>query len=150
MHISYCHTPMRYAWDLKEDYLNDANLNHGLKGIVARKILDSLQSWDQKTAQNVTHFIANSHFVRKRIEKFYQKSATVIYPPVDTNKFTFSSKKEEFYLTSSRLVKAKKIDLIVSACTALARRVALIEERKRVFYKNCLSVKNHPSCCSDG
>ena len=114
-HICYCHTPMRYAWDLYYDYLREAKLDRGLKGMVAKYFLHSLRNWDVHSSRRVDHFIANSHFVARRIQKFYGRESTVIYPPVDTDFFSLSEKKDRYYLTSSRLVSYKKIDLIVEA-----------------------------------
>ncbi|HEX2583243.1 MAG TPA: glycosyltransferase family 4 protein [Chlamydiales bacterium] len=118
-HICYCHTPMRYAWDLYHEYLRTANLHRGMKGVLARFFLHSLRSWDVHSSPRVDHFIANSQFVARRIRKFYGRDAAVIYPPVDTSFYSLSEKKENYYLTSSRLVPYKKIDLIVEAFSRL-------------------------------
>jgi glycosyltransferase involved in cell wall biosynthesis len=115
LHICYCHTPMRYAWDLMDEYLLHANLHTGIRGWVTKKILQKLRQWDEKRASSVTQFIANSHFVAARIEKNYGRTATVIYPPVDTTYFSLCTEKQDFYVTSSRLVHYKRIDLIVEA-----------------------------------
>ncbi len=115
LHICYCHTPMRYAWDEAEYYLKEANLNSGLKGIIARKIIKYLREWDIKSADNVTWFIANSHHIARKIKRIYNRDSDVIYPPVDTGKFPVSNRKENFYLTASRLVPYKRIDVIVEA-----------------------------------
>lgn len=126
LHICYCHTPMRYAWDQKLEYLNNANLNSGIKGFIASYILDKLQTWDAKTAHSVDVFIANSEFVKKRIESFYQKKAVVIYPPVDTEKFSFQKHKGSYFITASRLVKNKRIDVLVKAFDHLPNEKFLI------------------------
>ncbi len=115
LHICYCHTPMRYAWDLMDDYLEEAHLNRGLKRWIAKQILLSLRKWDKKTSINVDHFIANSAFVAERIKQYYGRDATVIYPPVDTDYYEPQEKKENYFLTASRLVHNKRIDLIVEA-----------------------------------
>lgn len=112
LHICYCHTPMRYAWDLYHSYLMDVK---GIKGKVAKWILHYLRNWDVGSLNRVDHFIANSQYVARRIKKIYGKEATVIYPPVDTDLLTLQEKKEDFYLTVSRLVPYKRIDLIVEA-----------------------------------
>ncbi|MBN2824497.1 MAG: glycosyltransferase [Campylobacterales bacterium] len=111
-HLSYCHTPIRYAWDLYTEYT--ANINQPKKWLV-QKSLQRIRQWDLKTTQRVDYFIANSHFVASRIKKTYTRDATVIYPPVDTQSFTLNENKEEFYLTASRLVAYKKSKLIVEA-----------------------------------
>lgn len=112
LHICYCHTPMRYAWDLHAFHLAHLNL---LKKWMARPILHYLRQWDKKTQARVDHFIANSHCVAKRIEKNYGRTATVIHPPVDTHLMSISSKRENYYFTCSRLVPYKRIDLLVDA-----------------------------------
>ncbi len=113
--ICYCHSPIRYAWDLYFNYLEKTGLNRGLKGIVAKYFLHKLRLWDLASAQRVDYFIANSKYIAKRIKKIYQKDAVVIYPPVDINQFELKVEKQDFYLTSSRLVQYKRIDLIVEA-----------------------------------
>lgn len=115
LHISYIHTPIRYAWDLQHQYLNETGLVKGIKSIMARTILHYIRLWDYRTVSGVDYFISNSHFIAKRVFKLYKKKSKVIFPPVDTESFTFSSHKEDFYVTASRLVPYKKIDLIVEA-----------------------------------
>lgn len=115
VHICYCHTPMRYAWDLMHDYLKNAKLDRGLKGFFAKMMLHYLRLWDVQSAHRVDHFIANSEYVAKRIQKFYSRKSTVIYPPIDLNLFQTEEKKENYYLTASRLVSYKRVDLIVEA-----------------------------------
>ena len=113
LHICYCHTPMRYAWDLHDMYLKSAGLNKGLKGIIVKAVLRYMRKWDLKSSQNVDHFIANSCYVAQRIKNIYNREATVIYPPVDINYFSFQSQKEDYYLTVARMVPYKKVDLII-------------------------------------
>lgn len=115
IHISYVHSPIRYAWDLQHQYLREAGLTHGLKSKIARLILHYMRIWDTRTSNGVDYFIANSHFIARRIWKCYRREADVIYPPVDVGNFTFCDKKENFYLTASRMVPYKKMDLIVEA-----------------------------------
>lgn len=115
LHICYCHTPMRYIWDEAEHYLSEANLNRGIKGLAAKMTMKYLRKWDVKSAKNVNYFIANSKHIAKKIKRIYNRDSDVIYPPVDVNKFSLVTKKEDFYLTASRLVPYKRIDLIVDA-----------------------------------
>jgi glycosyltransferase involved in cell wall biosynthesis len=122
LHISYIHSPMRYAWDLQHQYLREANLERGLKSMLARWILHRARIWDSRTANGVDHYIANSHFIARRIWKVYRREATVIYPPVDVDRFTTQSNKESFYLTASRLMPYKKIPAIVEAFRAFPDR----------------------------
>jgi glycosyltransferase involved in cell wall biosynthesis len=127
LHISYVHSPMRYAWDLREQYLKESNLDNGLKGSLAHWILDRLRDWDARTAEGVDHFIANSHFIAQRIEDNYNREAEVIYPPVDVEQFAVIREKEDFYVTASRMVPYKKMDLIVEAFRELpARKLVVI------------------------
>jgi glycosyltransferase involved in cell wall biosynthesis len=119
LHISYVHSPMRYAWDLQHQYLRESGLETGLKGWLAKLILHKMRMWDTRTASGVDHFIANSNFIARRIKKVYGRTADVIYPPVDVDAFSTCSNKENFYLTASRLVPYKKMDLIVEAFSTM-------------------------------
>lgn len=114
-HICMCYSPMRYAWDLQHQYLNETGLNQGLKGWVAKYLLHRLRIWDLRTVNGVDQFIAISDFIARRIDKVYRRKSQVIYPPVALDAFTVGEKKADFYLTASRLVPYKKIDLIVRA-----------------------------------
>lgn len=115
LHISYVHSPIRYAWDLQHQYLRGSGLNKGLKGMMAKWMLHKIRNWDYRTANGVDHFIANSKFIARRIKKVYGRDADVIYPPVDVNQFTYNEKKDDYYFTASRMVPYKRIDLIVEA-----------------------------------
>ena len=115
VHISYVHSPIRYAWDLTHQYMDEAGLNHGFKGMIAKLILHYMRLWDTRTANGVDYFIANSKFIAKRIKKVYGRDADVIYPPVDVEAFEYCEEKEDYYLTASRLVPYKKIKLVVEA-----------------------------------
>jgi glycosyltransferase involved in cell wall biosynthesis len=115
LHISYVHSPMRYAWDLQHHYLRETGLHKKWRGLLARFFLHKLRLWDLRSASGVDHFIANSNFIARRIQKTYRREATVIYPPVDIAQFTPHENKENFYLAASRLVPYKKMDLIVES-----------------------------------
>lgn len=115
VHISYVHSPIRYAWDLQHQYLQEANLTRGMKGWIAKAILHYIRLWDYRTAHGVDHFIANSEFIARRIKKVYGREADVVYPPVDVDAYEMCEDKEDFYLTASRMVPYKKIKLIVEA-----------------------------------
>ena len=115
LHICYVHSPIRYAWDLQHQYLKEAGLDKGVKGLLAKWLLHKIRIWDYRTVNGVEHFIANSHFIARRIKKVYGRSSTVIYPPVDVNRFTLCEEKENYYFTASRLVPYKRMDLIVEA-----------------------------------
>jgi glycosyltransferase involved in cell wall biosynthesis len=122
LHISYVHSPMRYAWDLQHQYLHDSGLEHGLGGLLARYLLHNARFWDLRTCNGVDHYIANSRFIAKRIWKVYRREATVIYPPVDTHAFRRRDAKDDFYLTVSRLVPYKKITALVEAFARMPDR----------------------------
>ncbi|WP_158828344.1 glycosyltransferase family 4 protein [Mucilaginibacter lacusdianchii] len=115
IHICYCHSPMRYAWDLYHQYLNQSGLNKGLKGFLAKFILHRLRTWDIISTNRVDYFIANSAYIAKRIKKVYNRSSVVIHPNVSTDEFNLVAQKGEYYFTCSRFVPYKKIDLIVQA-----------------------------------
>lgn len=126
IHISYVHTPIRYAWDLQHQYLRQAGLDKGMKGLFAREMLHRIRAWDLRTANGVDHFIANSQFIARRTWKVYRREATVIYPPVDVDSLPFGMHKEEFYLAVSRLVPYKRMDLIVEAFRAMPHRKLVV------------------------
>lgn len=115
IHISYVHTPMRYAWDLQHQYLKESKLDRGIKGFLAKYMLHKLRLWDLRSAMGVDHFITNSQFIANRIKKVYRRDAEVIFGPVDTSRFTMEKEKEDYYLTASRMVPYKKMDLIVES-----------------------------------
>ena len=119
LHVSYVHSPIRYAWDLQHQYLREAGLVRGPKSWLARAILHHIRLWDVRTANGVDYFIANSHFIQRRIWKVYRREAEVIYPPVDVSAFSMYEKKEDFYLTASRMVPYKKMDVIVQAFSGM-------------------------------
>lgn len=118
-HICMTYTPVRYAWDLEDQYLQESGLDKGPKGWLARQVLCYIRNWDFRTANRVDDYIAISKYIQARIKKNYNRDSFVIYPPVDVDKFTLREGKEDFYLTASRMVPYKKIDLIVEAFTAM-------------------------------
>ena len=126
LHIAYVHTPIRYAWDLYHQYLRESGLDRGLKGMLAKYFLHKIRLWDMSTANRVDHYVANSRYIARRIKKTYGKPSDVIYPPVDVDKFTLREAKEEFYLTASRMVPYKKIDLIVEAFSQTDKKLLVI------------------------
>ncbi len=122
VHISYVHSPIRYAWDLQHQYLQQSKLTSGPKSAFARLILHYIRNWDTRTSNSVDGFVANSAFIARRIKKVYQREAEVIFPPVDVEAFSPNEQKEDFYLTASRMVPYKKIDLIVEAFARMPER----------------------------
>jgi glycosyltransferase involved in cell wall biosynthesis len=128
LHVSYVYSPMRYAWDLHQEYLRDYRLNRGIKGMLARYMFHRLRMWDRQTANNVDLFMAISRHVQRRIWRTYRRPSRVIYPPVRTDEFRLGdAPKEDFYVTVSRLVNYKRIDLMLEAFRLLpARRLVVI------------------------
>ncbi|HCD7389886.1 TPA: glycosyltransferase, partial [Klebsiella pneumoniae] len=126
LHISYVHSPIRYAWDLQHQYLRESGLNRGIKGLFAKWILHKIRLWDTRTANGVDFFIANSKFISRRIKKVYGREADVIYPPVDVERFKLKREKQDFYLTASRLVPYKRIDLIVEAFSKMPEKKLVV------------------------
>jgi glycosyltransferase involved in cell wall biosynthesis len=126
LHICYCYTPMRYAWDLYHIYLKEAGLLSGISGLAAKMILHKLRTWDIISSNRVDHFIAISNHISKRIKKTYNRDSVVIYPPVDVHLFESQSDKENFYLTASRMVSYKRIDIIVEAFSAMPDKKLIV------------------------
>jgi len=126
LHICYVHSPLRYAWDMQHQYLKGASLDKGVKSFIARYILHKMRMWDVRTSNGVDHFIANSKFVARRIKKVYGRDSDVIYPPVDVDRFTMKEKKEDFYITASRLVPYKRVDLIAEAFSLMPDKLLYI------------------------
>lgn len=126
LHLCYCHTPMRYAWDLTFDYLRQSRLGQGIPGIFTRYLLHRLRQWDVISANRVDHFIANSHFTASRIWRSYRRRADVVYPPVNIDRFTCTADKEDFYLTVCRLVGYKQVAPIVEAFNLNGKNLVVI------------------------
>lgn len=127
VHVSYVHSPIRYAWDLQHQYLEQSNLTRGLRSAMARVVLHYIRTWDTRTSNSVDHFVANSQFIARRIRKVYHRESRVIFPPVDVQSFLVGEQKEDFYLTASRMVPYKKIDLIVEAFSRMpGKRLVVI------------------------
>lgn len=115
LHVCMCYSPIRYAWDLQHQYLRESGLDQGLKTALVRPLLHYMRLWDQRTGPGVDVYIAISKFIAARIQKTYRRPSVVIYPPVNTTDFTLQAEKQEYYVTASRIVPYKRIDLIVEA-----------------------------------
>jgi glycosyltransferase involved in cell wall biosynthesis len=122
LHICYCHTPIRYAWDLQHQYLTESGLARGPLKYLATAMLHYIRMWDSRTASGVDHFIANSEFVARRIEKVYRRDSTVIYPPVDVCNFAMGGARDDFYVVVARLVPYKRVRLLLEAFELLPER----------------------------
>jgi glycosyltransferase involved in cell wall biosynthesis len=128
LHLCYCLTPMRYAWDLRETYLESAGATRGPQRTVADAILDRLQRWDVASSDGVDGFVAISEYIRQRIRRCYDRDATVIYPPVDVDYFNPAPTQPQrrSYLTASRWVPYKRLDLMVDAFRAMPDRSLIV------------------------
>lgn len=126
LHITYCHSPVRYAWDLYHQYIQEANLTTGIKGLFAKIGLHYLRLWDVASSNKVDYFVANSRFISRRIKRVYNRASVVIYPPVATEKFQLCEEKEDYYLAASRFVPYKKMDLIVEAFASMPDRKLVV------------------------
>lgn len=133
LHVCYCHSPIRYVWDLYYDYLANAG---AIKRVVMPQLIHRVRMWDYLAAQRVDAFVANSAFVRKRIRKYYRRDAEVIHPGTDINPYPIVEEPEDYYLVVSRFVRYKRIDIAVEACNILGRRLVVIgsggEEEERL------------------
>lgn len=116
LHICYCHTPMRYAWDFYFEYTKDKNW---AARVIIAKLMHKIRQWDRIAADRVDYFISNSNNVAKRIKKHYRKDAKVVYAPVDTNFYTPGNEDGNYYLIVSRLVGYKRVDLAIEAFNEL-------------------------------
>lgn len=128
LHISYTYTPLRYAWHHYHQYMAEKGLRSGVKGWIVQGILHYLRLWDRAAADRVDRFVAPSQWVAGGIWRSYRRPATVIYPPVDTQRFSPQDSREDFYLTISRLVAHKKVDLLVEAFSRLGYPFLIIGE----------------------
>lgn len=115
LHICYCHSPIRYVWDMYNEYLEESHLTKGLKSWLVRYLLHRIRKWDAITSLRVDYFISNSDYVGRRIHETYRRDATTIHPNIDISRFELCGEKHDYYLTSSRLVAYKKIDIVIEA-----------------------------------
>lgn len=125
LHISYCHSPMRYAWDYAHEYLDEQKIG-ALKRAVTERFVHNVRFWDQVSADRPDLYITNSEHVRKRIKKYYRQDADVLYPPVRTHEFKVSDHHEDFFLIVSALTPFKKIDLAVQLFNKIRKRLVVI------------------------
>lgn len=129
VHVSYVHTPPRYVWDLQHQYLQGLGLGRGPRSWLVRVLLHYIRIWDARAGLGPDLLLTNSEFVARRIRKAYRREAEIIPPPVDVDSFLVREVKEDFYLTASRLVPYKRIDLIIDAFSQTPeRRLVVIGE----------------------
>lgn len=129
LHVAYVHAPMRYGWEYQHQYLRQSGLERGLRGALVRCVLHYLRLWDYRTANAVDHFIANSKFVARRIQKLYRRPSAVVHPPIDLARFAPRHVKEDYYVAASRFAPYKHTETIVEAFRVLGdRRLVVIGE----------------------
>ncbi len=130
LHVCYCLSPMRYAWDLRTQYLRESGLTGGIRGFAANRLLDRLQRWDRANTSRVDSFVTLSQYIADRIARAYGRPSTVIHPPVDVDYFGFDASRRpgsgDYYFTMSRFVPYKRIDLIARAFAQLPDRRLII------------------------
>lgn len=126
LHICYCYSPIRYAWDMKFEYLKESNLTKGFKSLLARYFLHKIRLWDLASSNNVDYFISISRFIKERIYKCYRRDSTIIFPNVDVDAFPLHEVKNDFYFTASRLVPYKRLALIAEAFSKMPDKKLII------------------------
>ncbi|WP_345955889.1 glycosyltransferase family 4 protein [Mucilaginibacter sp. PAMB04168] len=126
LHVCYCHSPIRYAWDLHHQYLKESGLDKGLKGLIAKYLLHRIRSWDIISTNRVDFFISNSNYIGRRIKKIYNRESVTIYPSVAVDEFTLETSKKDYYFTCSRMVPYKRIDLIVNAFSKMPEKKLIV------------------------
>ena len=145
LHICYCYTPIRYAWDLTHQYFDKESFVGRIQKLILQPALHNIRTWDVVSANRVDYFVAISNYIARRIKKIYRRDAEVIYPPVDTAKFSCESHKEDFYLTASRFVPYKKIDLIAESFSKMPDKKLIIigegSDKEKIKAKSAKNVK---------
>lgn len=126
LHISYCHSPIRYCWDMYNEYLEESNLAKGLKSWLVRYMLHRIRKWDMLSSFRVDYFISNSDYVGRRVRETYRRSCTTIHPNIDISAFEMCEEKGDYYLASSRLVAYKKIDTIIEAFNKMPEKKLVV------------------------
>lgn len=126
LHICYCHSPIRYVWDMYNEYLEESNLTKGIKSWLVRYLLHRIRKWDMLSSFRVDYYISNSDYVGQRIKETYRRESTTIHPNIDISHFEFCGQKENFYLASSRLVAYKKIDIIIEAFNRMPEKKLIV------------------------
>ncbi len=126
LHLSYVHSPMRYAWDLQHQYLRQAGLDRGVKGALTRLLLARMRAWDHASAARPDVIAANSAWIAERIRKSWRRESTVVHPPVDLDGFPFVAEKGGDYVIASRMVPYKRVDLVAAAFRAMPDRRLII------------------------
>ncbi|MGG5821503.1 glycosyltransferase [Falsiroseomonas sp. HW251] len=126
LHVSYVHSPMRYAWDLQHQYLRQARLDRGVKGALTRWLLAKMRAWDHASSARPDVILANSRWIAERIRKTWRRESTVVHPPVDIDGFPYRPAKDETYVIASRMVPYKRVDIVVEAFRAMPDRQLVV------------------------
>jgi glycosyltransferase involved in cell wall biosynthesis len=128
-HLCYVHSPVRYAWDEQFSYLQQGRMGFGPKGLLFRYMLHRLRTWDTRTAHGPDLMLANSNYVRSRIQHIYGRDARVVYPPVATGELDFVTDKHDYYVSASFLAPYKRTDLVIQAFNKMpSRRLVVVGE----------------------
>ena len=125
LHICYCHTPMRYIWDMKSEYIKNLAM---IEKIVAKFIFPMIKIWDFKTSQKIDKIICNSNFVKKRINLFSNRDSKVIHPPINIKDFHISNNIKDYYLILSQMVSYKRVDIAVNAFNKSKKKLLIVGE----------------------
>lgn len=126
LHICYCHSPIRYCWDMYNEYLEESHLDKGFKSWLVRLMLHPIRQFDAIAGNRVDYYISNSDYVGQRIRKTYRRKATTIHPNIDISNFELCNDKQDYYLASSRLVAYKKIDTIIEAFNKMSDKKLVV------------------------
>ena len=127
LHIAYVYTPMRYIWDMQEEYVGQGRMGP-LSRIMLRAMTPRLRQWDVTVSARVDHFVAISHYVADRIRRCYGREAQVIYPPVETSRFHIADRMDDYYLVAGAMAPYKRIDLAIEAFNHLRRHLVIVGE----------------------
>ncbi len=142
-HLSYIHSPMRYAWDEQFSYLAQGRLGYGPKGLAFRWLLHHLRTWDVRTAHGPDLMLANSSYVRARIQRIYGREARVVFPPVALNELSYREQKDDYYITASFLAPYKRTDLVIEAFNEMpSRRLVVVGDGQQSAKLRALAKSN--------
>jgi glycosyltransferase involved in cell wall biosynthesis len=140
-HICYCHSPMRYAWDWANEYIEENNI-HGFKRVIYSHLIKYLREWDRISADRPDKYLANSSNTKNRIKKYYGISSDIVYPPVDVDRFIVTEKHMDYFLIVSALTPYKKIDLAVKLFNKIGKKLVIIGGGPHKAYLKSISAPN--------
>jgi len=140
-HLSYCHSPMRYAWDWTHEYRRENGLN-GLMSLFAGPLIKYLREWDQLASKRPDMYVANSNNVKERIKKYYKRDSEIVHPPIDVKMLRAGNTHENFFLIVSTLSPYKRVDLAVELFNKIGRRLVIIGDGKHRKYLESIAGDN--------